>query len=152
MDGLSGTRARLLSIIRSTPGMHVSELARRAGLGNTTTKHHIDGLRRNALVQCERMGNRLFVFPSGCESWQRHATALENYPTTMDTWRAVHLLCSAEQPWCTTMAIADIANLTRRRAQYHLGRLEAWEVIRVDREWRPHRISLLRSVGDFRGP
>lgn len=69
-DG-AGSRVKILQAVRQDPGIHVSLLAKRAGLSWQTTRYHLKILASQGLVQIDKGGRERRAFPLGVSTTHR---------------------------------------------------------------------------------
>jgi DNA-binding IclR family transcriptional regulator len=69
-DG-AGSRVKILQVVRQDPGIHVSLLAKRAGLSWQTTRYHLRILQTQGLVQVDKGGRERRAFPLGVSTTHR---------------------------------------------------------------------------------
>ncbi|MFA5943289.1 MAG: ArsR family transcriptional regulator [Candidatus Thermoplasmatota archaeon] len=66
-DG-KGTRERLLKLIQEHPGIHQSELAKRAEIPWGSVSHHLHQLKCAGRISTLRRGSRYLVYPASIET------------------------------------------------------------------------------------
>jgi predicted transcriptional regulator len=69
-DGI-GSRDRILQAVREDPGIHISLLAKKAGLSWQTTRYHLRILAAHGLVQVDKGGRERRAFPLGVSTTHR---------------------------------------------------------------------------------
>lgn len=69
-DG-AGSRVRILKEVRGDPGIHISMLAKKAGLSWQTTRYHLRILQAQGLVQVDKGGRERRAFPLGVSTTHR---------------------------------------------------------------------------------
>ncbi|MFX0059806.1 MAG: winged helix-turn-helix transcriptional regulator [Candidatus Hodarchaeota archaeon] len=60
----SETTTQIFQIIQENPGIYSSEISRRIKLARNTVKYHIDKLLRENLIQLEKKGRKIRLYPS----------------------------------------------------------------------------------------
>ena len=112
-----------MSLVRDRPGLPLSELRRRAGMGWGVFDHHLQRLEREGLVQTVRAGRFRLVYPAGFPTDEDGA--LLNTPTT----RRIALAILA-RPGISIRVMARDLGLSDRIVYYHVNRLVAAGLVR----------------------
>jgi len=114
-------RARLLDLVESSPGMHVEELARKAGMSRGVARHHVRVLVRSGMLVQRRMGKYACVFPG---SDPAGATALNGHAALRSAGARRLLRSLVEAPGQNLGQAARSSGLVKSAAAYHVKRFE----------------------------
>lgn len=139
------TRAELLDnehrdgvykLIQEEPGIALSEIAQRSGLGWGTTVYHLDRLERAGFVASERSGVRRCFFPVGTlpKESRKGIGALK-----ADTTRTVAAFL-VERPGATQGELAEALGMSASAASKQVSKLEDAGLVRREREWKTVRL------------
>lgn len=115
--GRSKVPAKLLRIIQERPGIPVTELEGRLGIGTGTMRHHLQTLQRAGKLHFVRQGRRLLIYPPGAGS-----DALAEGLLRGATSRAVATTIR-EHPGGDVASLHRLLGLSERVVYYHLQRL-----------------------------
>lgn len=141
-------RDRLMQMIEETPGIHASELGRRAGVGWGTVVHHLSVMEKNELISSLTSGRHRRFFPVGAVDWSRRgqAAVLANERT-----HALYSLIQ-EDPGAAASHLASRVGVGLSTASWHLQRLEECGLVgRVKRGRTVHHYANDDQVGSKEG-
>lgn len=119
-------RDRLMQLIDDSPGIHLKELARRSGLGDSTVRYHVGRLKEHGLVRLLSDGHRLGAWPIGTEAspvatWTAARRAV---------WEAIH---------AGVRSIPELVEATGRSrptVSHHVAAIESAGLVRRRRDGR----------------
>lgn len=125
-------RGRILEAVRTSPGIHVAELAKRLGLSWHTTAYHLQVLRAAGELALDKHGRDHHAFPNGLSAKDRHRMALL-WPDQAKDLLASLLACR----WLTIQGLAERLGWSERRVQRQVGRLVEGGLVERIGDWRP---------------
>lgn len=138
-------RARLHALVAAQPGSNVAALARQAGMGATSTTHHLRVLERNGLVASVRQGRDLLWFdrhdPRFAGPRRQAAAVLRG--TTAGIARHV-----AQHPGIRQHEVAAAFGLSQPTVAWHMRRLREAGLVSQRKEGREMRY---HAVGSWQG-
>lgn len=119
-DGvLSAARRRLLDLVHEEPGITISDLSARLGVGWGAFYHHLHQLEAAGLLQTRPEGRRCLVYPPGQRpAAHPHARSLLRSPTARSLALAI-----LRQPRCTVQQLVASQSRSERVVYYHVRRL-----------------------------
>lgn len=122
-------REAVFGVVKERPGAYLSEVAKRAGLPLSTTRHHIRVLEREDLVSGAKVRGKRRFYPANTSGIE--LTAALNDEATAAVLDAIARLSGA--------SVSDLANNLGRdpsTISYHLQRLADDDIIVREREGR----------------
>lgn len=129
-------RDRVYKLIQETPGLGLSEVSQRTGLGWGTTVYHLDRLERAGFVAAERGGLHKCYFPVGTlrPEARKGMGALK-----ADTTRSIAAYLVAK-PGATQSELCADLGLSPSAASKQVSKLEEAGLVRREREWKTVRL------------
>lgn len=129
-------RDGVFQLVRAQPGISLTDVASRTGLGWGTTVYHLDRLERAGFVTSERDGGRRRYFPVGTVPKEARPSlgALQQ-----ETTRSVASFV-VERPGATQTELAEALGLTASAASKQVSKLESVGLVRREREWKTVRL------------
>lgn len=129
-------RDGVYKLIQESPGLGVSEISQRTGLGWGTTVYHLDRLERAGFVASERGGLHKCYFPVGTvrPEARKGMGALK-----ADTTRSIAEYLLAKPGATQTDLCKDLA-LSPSQASKQVSKLEEAGLVRREREWKTVRL------------
>lgn len=129
-------RDAVYKLIQAQPGLGVSEIASRSGLGWGTTVYHLDRLEREGFVASERGGLHKCYFAVGLvdRDARRAQAALK-----ADTRRDVAQVLLA-RPGLTQTELCEALGMSASAASKQISKLESAGLVRREREWKTVRL------------
>lgn len=129
-------RDGVFQLVRAEPGISLTDVASRTGLGWGTVVYHLDRLERAGFVMSERNGGRRCYFPVGTVPKDARPSlgALQQ-----ETTRSVASFV-AERPGATQTELAEALGLTASAASKQVSKLESVGLVRREREWKTVRL------------
>jgi DNA-binding transcriptional ArsR family regulator len=114
-------RRRILDLIRTRPGVSVSELARLAGMYWTSAAAHVEQLRQAGLVRAVRVGRRRVLFSSQIlEAEAADAPGILGEPSCRRVAVAI-----AAHPRQRVWELCESTGMSERAVYHHVKRLVA---------------------------
>lgn len=128
-------RESILQLIRGTPGIHASDIARQSRAGWGTIVYHLSVLEKNKMVTSLVDGRHKRFFPSDTVDYSKRGqlAALMNANT-----RQIYELIEAE-PGIVQGQIAGRVDLTIPTVIWHLQRLQGAGLVGRDKDGRKYR-------------
>jgi predicted transcriptional regulator len=125
-------RDRVYKLIQEEPGLGVSEIAERTGLGWGTTVYHLDRLERAGFVAPERAGLHKAFFPVGTVAREARKAmgALK-----ADTTRSIAEFL-VTRPGATQTELCEALSLSPSAASKQVSKLESAGLVRRERDWK----------------
>jgi predicted transcriptional regulator len=125
-------RDRVYKLIQETPGLGVSEIGARSGLGWGTTVYHLDRLERAGFVASERGGLHKCYFPVGtlAREARKGLGALK-----ADTTRSIAEFLLV-RPGATQSELCGALGLSASAASKQVSKLEEAGLVRRERDWK----------------
>ncbi|GEM_PF-2995391 len=132
----NGHRDRVYKLIQESPGLNVSEIGQRAGLGWGTTVYHLDRLEREGFVAAERAGlsKRFFAVGLVDRETRRTTAQLKDGPR-----RDVAAVLLAT-PGITQSELAATLGMSASAASKQVTKLESAGLVRRERDWKTVRL------------
>jgi predicted transcriptional regulator len=128
------TRARILSLVRQEPGLGLSAIQQRLGLGWGTVVYHLNRMEAARLVSSSPVGRRRAFFLAGQTRGDRATISL------LDNGAHVRLLHAVQaRRGATQQDVARAAGLSLPLANRYLQRLEASGLVVSQKTWRVRR-------------
>ncbi|HET6403530.1 MAG TPA: MarR family transcriptional regulator [Candidatus Thermoplasmatota archaeon] len=141
-------RDEVFKLVRAEPGISLTDVAQRCGLGWGTTVYHLDRLERAGFVASERSGGRRLYFPVG-------AVAKDARPSLgalqQETTRSVASFV-AQRPGATQSELAEALGLTASAASKQVSKLESVGLVRREREWKTVRLHPEPKLAELLAP
>lgn len=115
------TAARILALVRKSPGLPVGEIVRRLALGSGTIHYHIERLVDQKSIRTVQAGRRRLVFPLDHAGDARDAKAL-----SLVRGRTSRLVAEAilKKPACSIVDIVRMTQESPRAVYYHVKLLK----------------------------
>ena len=129
-------RDEVNKLIRESPGIALSEIAQRTGLGWGTTVYHLDRLERAGFVVSESHAGRRCYFPIG--TLPREARPMLG-ALQQETTRSVAQFVAA-RPGATQTELCEGLGLSASAASKQVSKLESAGLVRREREWKTVRL------------
>ena len=129
-------RDEVFQLVRAEPGISLTDVAARTGLGWGTAVYHLDRLERAGFLMSERSGGRRCYFPVGTVPKDARPSlgALQQ-----ETTRSVASFV-VERPGATQTELADALGMTASAASKQVSKLESIGLVRREREWKTVRL------------
>lgn len=129
-------RDGVYQLVRAEPGISLSDIASRSGLGWGTAVYHLERLEKAGFVTSERSGGRRCYFPIGevPKDARPHLGALQQ-----DALRDLASLV-VERPGVTQSELAEALGITPGAASKQVSKLESVGLVRREREWKTVRL------------
>lgn len=129
-------REEVHALVRDHPGITLTQIAQRTGLGWGTVVYHLDRLERAAYIVTERASGRRCYFPIGAIPRESRASlgALQQ-ETTRDVAAFV-----ASRPGATQSDLCEGLGLSASAASKQVSKLESVGLVRREREWKTVRL------------
>lgn len=118
-EELQTSRQRILSLIRATPGISVSDLARRCKLSWLTVHAHVGRLQREGLIASRLVGRRKVLFM--LDTFDAARSVGFGLLAEHSCWKVASTI--AASPGTDVPSIAMATGLTQRAVYHHLARL-----------------------------
>lgn len=125
------TRGRLYGMIEDNPGIHYTQLKRKAGLGNSTLAFHLAVLEREEFVRSELDGAFKRFYPRNAQITD------EVMDLSVVQQRILHIVRNS--PGVTQTEIADAAGVSKRVVNYHIDMMARALLLRVERDGKRTR-------------
>lgn len=129
-------RQNVMDLVRSAPGITLTDVAHRSGLGWGTTVYHLERLQKAGMVASERSGTRRCYFATGSVPREARAGVGTLHD---DTARSVATLV-LERPGATQSELADALGLSASATSKQVTKLESHGLVRREREWKSVRV------------
>lgn len=128
----NGHRDRVYKLIQESPGIGLSEIAEKTGLGWGTTVYHLDRLERASFVASERAGLHRCYFPVGLvpKESRRLIGALK-----ADTTRSIAEFL-VTRPGATQTELCEALGMSASAASKQITKLEGAGLVRRERDWK----------------
>lgn len=123
------TRTRVFETIEATPGAYLSEVAHRADLPLSTTRHHVRVLEREDLLGAAKVRGKRRFYPA-------NTTGIELAAALNDDATAALLDVVARLGAASVSTLADELGLDPSTVSHHLQRLEQDDIIVRERDGR----------------
>lgn len=135
-------RQRIYELVQSTPGVHLSQMARELDVPWGTLVHHLRKLEKGDLITSEeKSGKRCFFLPGQVTGAQRDILpALEN-----ETARRIAEFY-AENPGASQNEAADALDHSPALISWHLNKLEDAGVVTRERVGRRQRVGVTQEA------
>lgn len=117
------TRLAILDAIRETPGISMTDVARRLGKHPSVVYEHLHYLRQARLVLSERNGRRVALFLDGDLTEEERRTARAG--------PSARVLELVREGVTSPSAIGIALGVSRHSARYHLHRLAQMDLVRT---------------------
>lgn len=129
-------RDGVYQLVRGEPGISLTDIASRTGLGWGTAVYHLERLEKAGFVTSEKNGARRCYFPIGevPRDARPHLGALQQ-EALRNVASFVH-----ERPGATQTELADALGLTASAASKQITKLESVGLVRREREWKTVRL------------
>lgn len=131
-------RARILAQVTKEPGLDVTTLGARNGVGWSTVMHHVRKLERLDAVRTANVGGRRCVFPTGA----RLTPATLSLPLLRREAPRRVLLAISEAPGTLQRDVARRLGLDEATVSHHARRLEAAGLLETRVRGREHALFL----------
>ena len=129
-------RDEVFQLVRAEPGISLTDIAQRTGLGWGTAVYHLDRLERGGFLMSERNGGRRCYFPVGrVPKDARPSLGALQQETTRNVASFV-----VERPGATQTELADALGMTPSAASKQVSKLESIGLLRREREWKTVRL------------
>lgn len=122
-------RGRILRIVNEAPGLRVSTLALRTGLGRWNARYHVDVLAREGLVVTTKVGPALRIFPRAPRFEERDRQLIARLRAPLALRVVLALLESGES--LGPVGLSDACGLTLPQVRYQVRLLATNHVLRV---------------------
>jgi len=131
-------RARIFELIKTNPGIHLSEIARELDFAWGTTLHHLRKLRADRLIMFKSLGHHksFFVNGSGLSERQMEALSLVKNGTLANL---AHYL--EEHPRTTLKELSEGLGISPPLAAFHIRKLEKAGFVQKVREGKSVRLT-----------
>lgn len=141
-------RDEVYKLVQAEPGISLTDVAQRCGLGWGTTVYHLDRLERAGFVASERNGARRCYFPIGTVAKDARAPlgALQQ-----ETTRSVATFV-VERPGATQTELAEALGMTPSAASKQVSKLENVGLLRREREWKTVRLHPEAKLAELLAP
>lgn len=128
----NGHRDRVYKLVQEHPGLGLSEIMERCGLGWGTTVYHLDRLERAGFVASERAGLHRCYFPVGTvpKESRKGMGALK-----ADTTRSIAEFLVA-RPGATQTELCAALGMSASAASKQITKLESAGLVRRERDWK----------------
>lgn len=132
----NGHRDAVYRLVQESPGIALTEIAKRTGLGWGTTVYHLDRLERAQMVASERVGPHRCYFPMGTvpRAARKGIGALK-----ADTTRSVATFL-VTRPGATQTELCEGLGLSASAASKQVTKLECAGLVRREREGKTVRL------------
>lgn len=136
-------RDRVYKLIQENPGLGLTEISERSGLGWGTTVYHLDRLERVGFVASERAGLHRCYFPVGTlpRESRKGIGALK-----ADTTRAIATFL-VQRPGATQSELCEALGMSASAASKQITKLESAGLVRREREWKTVRLHPEPTLG-----
>lgn len=139
----SGARSRIVALLRTEPGLGITDVCQRLGIGWGTAVHHLTRLEAAGLVVSQDAGRRRrFFLPHESES---RRTAVCVLTTEMNRRLLEHI---RDHPGVTQRETCAALGLSAPLAHKYMARLIGRGLVAAVREWRSVRYYTTDSVRD----
>lgn len=125
-------RDAVYKLVQEEPGISLSDVAQRTGLGWGTAVYHLDRLERNQFVTSEKKGGKRCYFPVGTVPKDARAPLAT---LREDALRVVATYVQAK-PGTTQGELATALGLSASAASKQVTKLESAGLLRREREWK----------------
>jgi predicted transcriptional regulator len=129
-------RDEVNKLILESPGIALSDIAQRTGLGWGTTVYHLDRLERAGFVASESHAGRRCYFPVG--TLPREARPMLG-ALQQETTRSVAQFV-ATRPGATQTELCEGLGLSASAASKQVSKLESAGLVRRERDWKTVRL------------
>lgn len=136
-------RARIFELIKSNPGIHLSEIARELDFAWGTTLHHLRKLRADRLILYKEMGHHksFFVNGSGLSEKQMEAMSLIKNGTLS---RLAQYL--ENHPRVSLKELSEALQISPPLAAFHIRKLEKAGLVQKVRDGKSVRLSTTQAL------
>lgn len=145
-------RDKVYKLVQEQPGIGLSEVAQRTGLGWGTTVYHLDRLERAQMLASERMGGHRRYFPMGTVP---RASRKGIGTLKADTTRSVAAFL-AQRPGASQTELCEGLGLSASAASKQVTKLEDAGLVRRERDGKTVRLwpepTLAPLLGDAPAP
>jgi len=135
-------------LVQDEPGISLSDVAQRTGLGWGTTVYHLERLEKGGYVTSEKTGAKRCYFPVGAVS--------RDARIPLAALREEHLRVVAAfvcaRPGATQGEMAQALGLSASAASKQVTRLETAGLVRRAREWKTVRLHPAASLAQLLAP
>lgn len=125
-------RARIVEIVRQSPGIYKSELARLSGLSWGSVNHHLRVLRRSGELVVDRRRALANVYPAGTSADHIRWIGLLGRPDNPDLVGYLR-----DHPGHGVQSMSQHYNISRKIIRRHLARLEEVGLVTRSEDYRP---------------
>lgn len=125
-------RDNVYKMIQEAPGMALSEVSHKSGLGWGTTVYHLDRLERAGFIASERLGMHKCYFPVGTVARETRKS-IGALKTDMTRSIATFLVSS---PGATQSDLCKALHLSPSAASKQVSKLEEAGLVRRERDWK----------------
>lgn len=125
-------RDNVYKMIQQAPGMALSEVSHKSGLGWGTTVYHLDRLEKGGFIASERLGMHKCFFPVGTVARETRKS-IGALKTDMTRNIATYL---ASTPGATQSDLCKALHLSPSAASKQVTKLEEAGLIRRERDWK----------------
>ncbi|MGQ0537164.1 MAG: winged helix-turn-helix transcriptional regulator [Methanobacteriota archaeon] len=133
-DGLENAkRKEIYEIVTASPGVTISEVARRSGVSHSTAAYHLGRLADLGLAVASGDGNRVRYFRNGgrvTDEERRLLTVLQS-PEVLRVYEYI-----AHHPWCYRAEMAESLSVATPTVNWHLRPLLATGLVQESRNGR----------------
>lgn len=136
-------RARIFDLIKSNPGIHLSEIARELDFAWGTTLHHLRKLRADHLILYKELGHHksFFVNGSGLSEKQMEAMSLIKNGTLS---RLAQYL--ETHPRVSLKELSEALQISPPLAAFHIRKLEKAGLVQKVRDGKSVRLSTTQAL------
>lgn len=131
-----GRRDEVYKLVQGEPGISLSDIAQRAGLGWGATVYHLERLEKGGFVTSEKTGAKRCFFPVGAVARDARAplaTLREEQLRVVATY--VH-----ERPGTTQGEMAEALGISASAASKQVSKLASAGLVVREREWKTVRL------------
>lgn len=125
-------RRRLFQIVREFPGLHIRELQRSAGIDYPLCDYHLRYLESHGLVNSLEEGGYKRYFPSAPASGHAYTEAEKRILSCLRQTVPLRIVLTLLEGPARHVEIVDQIGVSKSTASYHLGRMEAVGVVRLE--------------------
>lgn len=141
-------RDAVYKLVQEEPGISLSDVAQRTGLGWGTAVYHLDRLERNQFVLSEKKGGKRCYFPVGTVPKEARAPLA----TLREDALRVVATCVQEKPGMTQGELAAALGLSASAASKQVTKLESAGLVRREREWKTVRLHPEPKLAELLAP
>lgn len=138
-------RDEVYKLVQASPGISLTDVAQRCGLGWGTAVYHLDRMERAGFVASQRIGARRCYFPVGAMPKDERAKL---GTLQQETTRTIAQFVS-ERPGATQTELAQALGLTASAASKQVSKLESAGLVRRERDWKTVRLHPEGRLGEL---